>query len=370
MLHPESEAPWELLAKHLAGEATPDELEQLRTWVSADPKRLGLLTDATRAWERTGAAAVTGLFSEADVDAAWQRFRPKMTGAKSVAEPPMQVSRPTAEPPETVGEPTGRVVPMRPRAMPAVLRVAAVILLLIGAVYAFRSFRRELLPQAPVVVAAGAQKRVIALPDGSRVWLNKNSRLQYAADFGGAREVQLTGEAFFEVRKDPQHPFTVLSAASRTRVLGTSFNVRAYPGEDSVEVAVVTGKVAFASRTQPQQDSVLLLPGMRGVLQAAPKSVAPAPVRQSAAADANFRAWQTGELAFDNASLAHVIRTLRTTYGTPITVADKALLKCRFTGTFRQPNPAQVLQVVSVATNATLSGDALTGYTLGGSGCE
>lgn len=367
MLHSEAEAPWNLLAKHLAGEATPDELEQLRSWITADPKRLGLLTDATRAWERTGAAPVADLFSTADVEAAWQRFRPKMAGATPAAPPRMQISRP--EPTETAAE-GAKVIRLRPRALPALLRVAAVILLLVGAVYAFRSYRRELLPTLPVVVSAGAQKRLVALPDGSKVWLNRHSTLEYAADFSrSGREVELTGEAFFEVQKDPAHPFTVLSAASRTRVLGTSFNVRAYAAEDSVEVSVVTGKVAFASR-RSHQDSVLLLPGQRGVLLALEQDTKPVPVRQTATADANFRAWQTDELVFDNASLSHVIRTLRTTFGTNILVADKALLKCRFTGTFRQPNPAQVLQVVSVATNATLAGDAVNGYILGGQGCE
>jgi transmembrane sensor len=364
-LHSEPEAPWDLLAKHLAGEATPGELEQLRAWVTADPKRLGLLTDATRAWERAGAAPVAGLFSEADVEAAWQRFRPKMV-ANPVAESPLRVVR--AKPAEAEAE--GQLIPIRAKTGAFLLRIAATILLLIGAVYAFQSYRRELLPTPPIAVSAGGQKRLVALPDGSKVWLNKHSTLEYAADFSGAaREVRLSGEAFFEVRKDPAHPFTVLSAESRTRVLGTSFNVRAYPAEDSVEVSVVTGKVAFASR-RSHPDSVLLTPGMRGVLPAPAPDKAPGPVRQTATADANFRAWQTGELAFDNASLSHVIRTLRTTFGTTITVADKALLNCRFTGTFRQPDPAQVLQVVSIATNATLTGDAMNGYILGGRGCE
>ncbi|MCB2409516.1 FecR family protein [Hymenobacter lucidus] len=367
MLHSEAEAPWDLLAKHLAGEAMPEELEQLRNWITADPKRLGLLTDATRAWERTGAAPVAELFSEADVEAAWQRFRPKMTGAKPAA-PRMQISRPEPDLVEAAGATEANVIPLRPRPLPMLLRIAATILLLIGAVYAFQSYRRELLPVPPVVASAGAQKRLVALPDGSKVWLNRHSTLEYAADFSaGPREVQLTGEAFFDVQKDPEHPFTVLSAESRTRVLGTSFNVRAYPAEDSVEVSVVTGKVAFASR-RSHQDSVLLLPGQRGVLVGVDQDKKP--VRQTATADANFRAWQTDELVFDNASLSHVIRTLRTTFGTNILVADKALLKCRFTGTFRQPNPAQVLQVVSVATNATLAGDAVNGYILGGQGCE
>jgi len=362
MLPSEPEAPWDLLAKHLAGEATPAEREQLRAWVAADPQRLGLLTDTTRAWERVGAAPVPDLFSAADVEAAWQRFRPRMLGHDSGPKAPQN---PAAAPP--------KVIPLRPA--PAVLpwlAVAATVLLLVGAVFFFRNNRQS--AAASVVVAATSQKRQLTLPDGSTVWLNRHSTLEYATDFNrNAREVQLAGEAFFEVRKDHGRPFTVLSEASRTQVLGTSFNVRAYAAEDSVEVSVVTGRVALAGRGR-QRDTLLLTPGQRGVLRGGGETAAPAagpaPLRRASTLGTNFRAWQTDELVFDNAPLRHVVRTLRTIFGTSISVADADLLRCRFTGTFRHPDAAQVLQVVSLATNATLSGDANNGYILGGKGCE
>ncbi|SHI29897.1 FecR family protein [Hymenobacter daecheongensis DSM 21074] len=364
-MHPSNpEAPWELLARHLAGEATPGELEELRTWVVADPWRLGLLTDATRAWERVGAAPVPDLFSPADVEAAWQRFRPQMLGA-----------RPAPEAPQSPAAPPAKVVPMYPgaAARPWLLPVAATLLLLVGAVFFFRANQSSAL--APVLVAATSQQRQLTLPDGSQVWLNRHSTLEYDADFRtAAREVKLSGEAFFQIQKDHGRPFTVLSETARTQVLGTSFNVRAYPAEDSVEVAVLTGRVALASRTT-EQDTLLLLPGMRGVLRAAgntagPTTAAAPTLRRASTQDTNFRAWQTGELVFDNVPVRHVIRTLRTTFGTSISVADTRLLSCRFTGTFRRPEPAQVLQVLSLATNATLTGDAGNGYILGGKGCD
>ncbi|GAA3952827.1 FecR family protein [Hymenobacter algoricola] len=359
MLPADTEAPWDLLAKHLAGEATPGEREALRTWVAADPQRLGLLTDTTRAWERAGARPVPDLFSSADVDAAWQRLRPLMVGAKPENPPPA---------------PPGKVIalPPAPAVIPWLLPLAATILLLLGAVFFFRSSP----PAAPVVVAATSQPRQVALPDGSTVWLNRHSTLQYAADFRrDTREVQLSGEAFFAVRKDHGRPFTVLSEASRAQVLGTSFNVRAYAAEDSVEVSVVTGRVALARRGR-QQDTLLLLPGMRGVLRGAAAAAgsttaaAGPALHRSTTVDANFRAWQTGDLVFDNAPVRHVIRTLRAAFGTNVSIADAGLLSCRFTGTFHQPDPAQVLQVVSVATNAALSGDARNGYILAGKGCR
>ncbi len=368
-LYPDPEAPWELLARHLAGEATPAERDTLRAWVAARPERLGLLTDATRAWERAGADPVPTLFSAADVDAAWQRFRPHMQLAASAEL--LAEAAPHAEPAPVAAE-AGRVLPLRPAASfswQPLLRVAAVLLLLVGAVFAFRRFGARLLPATPMQVATGPQKRLLQLPDGSRVWLNRYSTLTYAPDFGPAgREVLLVGEAFFEVKKDHGRPFVVRTAASRTRVLGTSFNVRAYPAEDSVEVAVVTGRVALAPSAAAPIDSVLLMPGTRGVVYTGTARPVP-PLRRHPTVDGNFRAWQTDELVFDNAPLGHVIGTVRAAFGTRVAVADAALLNCRFTGTFRQPAAGQVLAVLSLATNATLSGNEAAGFVLHGAGC-
>ncbi|QDA59687.1 FecR family protein [Hymenobacter jejuensis] len=360
----DTEVPWDLLAKHLAGEATATEQEQLRMWVAARPERLGLLTDATRAWERVGAAPVADLFSDAEVEAAWQRFRPQML-AKLVPDDGLQVFDNQIDKKEHLPSKT-KIVPINRPSTQSWLRIAAALALLIGATLLFRMYSGKSRSGAePVAVRTGAQKRLVALPDGSKVWLNHHSTLQYAADFSrGPREVHLVGEAFFEVRKDHGRPFTVLSATSRTQVLGTSFNVRAYKAEDSVEVAVVTGRVAFASLAQ-QRDTVLLTPGKRGILYAA-NGTAPvrATPRRTVVQDTNFRAWQNDELVFENARLSHVLRTLRTTFGTKITVADPRLLEYRFTGTFHSPAPAQVLQVVGAATNAQLTGDAASGYEL------
>ncbi|MBG8553332.1 FecR family protein [Hymenobacter guriensis] len=346
---PASDAPWELLAKQLAGEATPAEQAELQAWVQAQPERQQWLRETTRAWEQ--ATPPTVLFTEASVETAWQRFRTRENIPAAKA--------------EAAAQPEARVVSMW--ASQGWLRVAAAILLLLGAVGLWRLTRSGAPASLPMVaVEAGSAVRVVGLPDGSKVWLNRQSSLRYAAGFrAGQREVQLTGEAFFEVTKNPQRPFTVLSSTSRTQVLGTSFNVRAYPGEDSVEVSVVTGKVAFGPRAAPA-DTVLLLPGRRGVVQGK-QSQRP---RRTLTADPNFRAWQQQEMSFDNAPVAHVLRTLETTFHTHVAVSDSALLTCRFTGTFPAPTPAQVLRVLSLALSAELSTSPDGSYVLRGAGCS
>ncbi|TGD79682.1 FecR family protein [Hymenobacter wooponensis] len=356
MLHlsSDTEAPWELLAKHLAGEASASEQQELHQWLVAQPDRLRLLTDATRAWERGG--SLPDEFTEADVDQAWQRFS-AATGLAAPVAPPAAAPAPTG----------GKVVPMWSSAQPW-LRAAAAILLLVGVWAVARNFYSERLTSQNITVAAGAERRQITLPDGSNVWVNRNSTLSYAADFNQAeRVVQLQGEAFFEVKKDHDRPFAVVANDTRTRVLGTSFNVRAYASEDSVEVAVVTGRVAFSPTRHRLgiPDSVVLTPGLRGVI----RQLTPTAAVQKPITDPNFRAWQQQELVFDNQTLGQVAQTLSRYYGTPVALSTPGLAQCRFTGTFHQAKLPQVLHVVSLSTNLSVRQTA-DGYTLDGPGCQ
>lgn len=95
------------------------------------------------------------------------------------------------------------------------------------------------------------ERRQLELPDGTRVWLSPNSKLKYPDQFGeGNRVVSLDGEAFFEVAHDARHPFIIHSGNVNTRVLGTSFNISAYPQQTEISVTLVTGKVAVALKKE------------------------------------------------------------------------------------------------------------------------
>ncbi len=91
---------------------------------------------------------------------------------------------------------------------------------------------------------ARKEVRRVLLPDGSQVWLNTASSLRYAEDFGRkSRTVYLSGEAYFEVAQNRELPFVIHTGNVSTTVLGTTFNIRAYPGQEAVTVAVRSGKV-------------------------------------------------------------------------------------------------------------------------------
>lgn len=353
------DAPWDLLARHLAAEATSGEQVRLRQWLHADPVHLQILTTVTRAWERAGEAAPAPvLFTPAQVEAAWQRFRPLLHTPPPAAVP--------------LAAPRFRLaVSARRWGALLVRRGGLYALPLVALAYAF--VRVGVGGRAPVAATYGRadHPRLVQLPDGSRAWLNAHSQLDYTAQpTTGPRTVRLTGEAYFEVQPlGALRPFTVSSTTARVRVVGTAFNVRAYAAEDSVEVSVSHGRVWLSALAGPA-DSVLLIAGTRAALTAtdAPGSQ-PAPLRRAAALDANFHAWQTDTLRFREATVEHVARTLRAAFGTRIELGSPALRQCRFTGTFAHPQPAQVLAVLALATGSRADTRADGGYVLRGPGC-
>ncbi|MBO2009251.1 FecR family protein [Hymenobacter negativus] len=355
------DAPWALLARHLAAETTPTDQAELHNWLRADPQHLKILATVTRAWERAGEVAPAPLlFSAQDVEAAWRRFQPLMTAP--------------AAPPKPAAASEAVVRPMWPATTSrwsSALKLAAGVVLVAGAAYAlttgpFFGTKKE----ASASYASVAQRQLVRLPDSSRVWLNAHSQLRYSSvSVTQPRQVQLTGEAYFEVQPAAGRPFLVNTTTAQLRVVGTAFNVRAYAAEDSVEVSVIHGRVWLARLSTP--DSVLLTAHTRAALHAtdAPGRV-PAALRAVPAPNANFRAWQTDTLRFVDAPVLQVAQALRATFGTQLSLSGAGLQQCRFTGTFAHPQPAQVLAVLQVATGAALQATGPGQYTLSGNGCS
>jgi|JI10StandDraft_1071094.scaffolds.fasta_scaffold465307_2 transmembrane sensor len=107
-------------------------------------------------------------------------------------------------------------------------------------------------------VNPGARSKV-QLPDGSQVWVNSDSKLSYPESFKGEkREVFLEGEAYFDVVKDPSHPFIVHTSGIDIRVLGTAFNVKAYKAEPTIEATLVHGMIEVTKTNQPNASKVIL----------------------------------------------------------------------------------------------------------------
>lgn len=176
---------------------------------------------------------------------------------------------------------------------------AAAIILLIGSSITYVITR----PREIIIAAAPGKIEKAQLPDGSTVWLNDNTEISYYSNFAQQRTIVLKkGEAFFEVKKDAAHPFTVQSREVNTTVKGTSFSVKMINNTGDIKVSVVTGKVLVHN----QQDTLgMLLPGQR-LRYASHKAQTAIDSVQTGEANG----WLQGEVFLQNASLQEVTQWL------------------------------------------------------------
>lgn len=199
------------------------------------------------------------------------------------------------------------------------IAAAAVVLLAVGlALFYQRGITNLVNPVQQVAANCKAgEHRQISLPDGTKVWLSPSSRIIYPNRFENKREVSLSGEAFFEVVHDTKHPFIISSGRMRTVVLGTSFNVRAYPKAPSVEVTVVSGKVGVMMNTKTVHQQQIIVANQRTVFYPATGQL----LKQDHVDGARFLDQRNGLFHFNGASLADVVSELQLQYGINITIA-------------------------------------------------
>lgn len=226
---------WQLIAKKLTGEISLEEERLLGQWLKSDPANEVILEEAEKIWKVSG--SLKAGYSP-DADTAWESVKARIERKKSTD-----------------------AVPRRKEW----LKIAAVVLGLFVLGFAIKSifFNKSALPQQAEVIikeiATYDSAQVFFLPDSSRVWLNTNSRLSYPEQFADSvRHVTLSGEAFFEISHNDSQPFIVQAGRTETRVLGTSFNIKAYSDEENVELTVVTGKVQFAVKDTATAPPIIL----------------------------------------------------------------------------------------------------------------
>lgn len=208
------------------------------------------------------------------------------------------------------------------------------------------------------------------LQDGTSIWLHPRSRIKFPPSFEkNKRTVELVGEAFFEVAKDLNRPFIITTGKVTTQVLGTSFNIKAYAQDASIEVSVLTGKVAV-HLTEPQNKidtastTVLLTPNER-VTYLKEKNTLEKEVPKDLP---ELSMWQATSVVFDNVSVKDVLTTLNNKFGARIEVRNENLLNCLIKADFTHQNLPDILELLSKSVEATYELENDTIY-LSGEGC-
>jgi ferric-dicitrate binding protein FerR (iron transport regulator) len=226
------------------------------------------------------------------------------------------------------------------------MKFAAIILvpLLVAAGFSYnflgnRSKSATALSASSTIYAPMGARVSFKLPDGTTGMLNSGSHLTYSLPFITKREVSLEGEGWFEVFHDENHPFNISTGISTVKVLGTSFNMSAYPSEDYVEVVLQKGKVEFLDKKSDKR--VTMLPSERLVFQ-------DGNISKSVTDAEKFRAWTQGKLVFRGDLMAEVARRIERWYNVKIVLADKELEKYSFRATFEDDKIEDVLRLLSM----------------------
>lgn len=178
-----------------------------------------------------------------------------------------------------------------------------------------------------LVVPVGGECHVL-LDDGTDVWLNADSKLKYPIVFNGeSREVVLSGEAYFEVKKD-NRPFIVNLESGDITVLGTSFGVSAYPGYPNY-TTLVQGSVRFASLRREQ---IVLTPGEQAVVDISGS------LKKRSVDVEEFVGWKDGVFIFKDKPLAEIMKILERWYGVHVIFQDESLKELEYTGSLERYN--------------------------------
>jgi transmembrane sensor len=208
---------------------------------------------------------------------------------------------------------------------------------------------------------AVGQRDSVTLADGSRIMLGPDSRLTVPSNYasrrtGGSRQVELRGDAYFDVRHDATQPFVVRVASAVIEDVGTSFTVES-DDADTTRVAVVTGSVRLRADNAPATSGVILQAGDRGAVD---RSGRASVMRRSVRADDT--AWTTGQVVFRDASLARVAAEIRRWYGVQLHVTDSSLLNQHLNTSFNGEPVDQVLRKIGLMLGARVvrQGDTAT----------
>ena len=203
----------------------------------------------------------------------------------------------------------------------------------------------------------------LVLPDGSTVWLNAGSKLVYNKDFGSTtREVSLVGEAFFDVTHMTDMPFTIETPLMQVKVLGTSFNIKAYPNESTTETSVIRGRVEVSPRKRPGEkffltaNEKLVLSNVLEKNEKNSKNKIPAVLvsnityskKDSTVVETS---WVENKLVFDDEPFVSVATKMERWYGVQIVFADKKTEQIHLTGTLVNESIQEALEALQLTSN-------------------
>jgi transmembrane sensor len=258
--------------------------------------------------------------------------------------------------PEEIHKPEKPEIHDKSRSLLSYFRIAALWILLfgLGALFSMlfiKPSRILNLNSTVSVVAPRGSKAMTVLPDGTIVWLNAGSKIEYKIpDNKPVREVQIEGEAYFHVSRDPEHPFTVNAQEMVIKAYGTQFNVKAYPEEKQVETTLVEGSVSVEIKNKPS-NRTMLKPNEQAIYYK-PTSERSENFLVTKGIDPSlYTLWINDRLQIKGETLEDLAVMLERKYDVTIHFDDNSLKDLRFTGIIENETIEQILELIKISSN-------------------
>lgn len=307
-----------LISKKLTGDISPEDSAVLDEWLRKSAANQAEFDDLASLWEQSQRLHFPG---KIDRPAALNRVR-RHVGVRKVV----------------------------PSGLRLVYQVAAVLLLsvLLSGLYNYFTFESK--PSGEYfqeVVAAYGTRTNVDLPDGSTVFLNSGSSLKFSSQFAAQdqRLIELKGEGYFAVAKDPHRPFIVKAGRIEVEALGTEFNVDAYEPEHAIDVVLVEGKVAInTANHQTMENKMVLETSQLARFDAKENKL----IKENTSELEKHIGWIEGKMVFVDDPIREVIRELEHWYNVQIELTDERLNNYRFTGTFLDEPVEEILKIFSM----------------------
>ena len=309
---------WDLIAKYYANECNQNEIDELFSWVEISNENKELFNQIKKDLEIIN---LSKSMNNVNVDSAWEKVKNRIL-EDNESLPKLEESN------------------VRKISFTSVLKYAAMVIVLIGlGIITTKVVNISSNELNTVYADLNEQGKEIVLPDGTKVFLNSESTLSFPKEFkSNERRVELTGEAFFDVTKNPEKPFVIESNEAEVKVLGTSFNVNANLPNHEIEVYVKTGLVQL-SRKESINEKILINPGDVGKLTSSS-------INKVKNDNPNILAWKTKKIIFNEDRLSNVISTLNKVYNVDIACNDTHVLDLKYSSTFRNQEIDSILTVI------------------------
>jgi transmembrane sensor len=323
----------ELIGKYLAGEASDKERAQVEMWAEESNTNQKLLQHYKLIFERAANVKTLHRFDE---DAAWSKVKSKLNSEAKVV---------------SLNKETGN--------LNFFYRIAASIIIILGVgFFVYRSFDKSNKDAVELVAEANAVSNV--LPDGSNVFLNKQTKLSYAYDKKKkAHVVKLNGEAYFKIKHEEKKTMIVDVAGAYIRDIGTAFNVKAYPEKNTIEVVVEEGEVVFYTDNNV---GINLNASAKGVYNKTTKQFS---IEKP---ESNVLSYKTRVFTFDGVTLEDVVNDVNEVYDKKI-ILPRHLRQCRLTVYFNNEDIDEIANVIAETLGLTVKRDNKE-ILLEGTACE